>query len=66
MLKLKDKEDEERRTDINLYVEQQRPRIWNIANETQFIHVDVIIMMITNMTDAECALHANNEIWIKW
>lgn len=55
-----------RETDINLYVEQQRPRIWNIANETQFIHVDVIIMMITNMTDAECALHANNEIWIKW
>lgn len=55
-----------RETDINLYVEQQRPRIWNIANETQFIHVDVIIMMITNMTDAEYALHANNEIWIKW
>lgn len=55
-----------RETDINLYVEQQRPRIWNIANETQFIHVDVIIMMITNMTDAECALHVNNEIWIKW
>lgn len=42
MLKLKDKGDEERRTDINLYVEQQRPRIWNIANEKQFIHVDVI------------------------
>lgn len=59
-----------RETDINLYVEQQRPRIWNIANETQFIHVDVDternIMMITNMTDAECALHVNNEIWIKW